>query len=154
MQAACAGVEFYVGVFAVGWVGAVPQASTAMSTFFALKDGQVIVAERDGLAGAHGDAGFLFAGDAELFVEEDDVIGEAGYGLDFAAHQQCILVRDQQAAIEGNLWPAAGGEQGIVERTAVCEGYGCGFFRVRPSVEWEICLWVGGCVRARKAGRR
>ncbi len=78
--------------------------------------GSAVFAQRDGLAGAHGDAGLLLAGDAEILVEEDDVIGEAGHGLDFAAHQQRVLLRDQQAAVEGNLRPAAGGEQGIVER--------------------------------------
>ena len=50
------------------------------------------------------------------------MIGEAGHGLDFAAHQQRVLMRDEQAAVEGNLRPAARGEQGIVERAAVGQG--------------------------------
>ena len=72
----------------------------------------------DGLAGTHGDAGFFGAGDAEGGVAEDDVIGEAGHGLHFAAQQQGVLLGDEQAAVEGNLGPAAGGEQGVVERAA------------------------------------
>jgi hypothetical protein len=119
VKAASAGVEFDVRVFAFGRVGAVPQASAAMSTFFALEGGQVVVAQRDGLAGAHGDAGLLLASNAELFIEEDYVIGETGHGLDFAAHQKCVLVRDQETAVEGDLRPASGGEQGIMEWTAV-----------------------------------
>ena len=107
---------------AVGRVSAVPQTCAAVDAFFALEGGHAVGAERDGLAGAHGDAGFLLAGDAELVVEEDDVIGEAGHGLHFAAHQQRVLVRDEQTAVEGNLGPAARGQQRIVERAAGVDG--------------------------------
>ena len=125
-----AGAEIYVGVFAVGGLGAVPQAGAAVCAFFAFEGGQAVVAQGDGLAGTHGDAGFLDAGDAELLVEKDDVIGKAGHGLHLAAHQKRVLVSDQQAAVEGNLRPAARGEQGIVEWAAIRKGYGSGIFQL------------------------
>ena len=131
MQAARAGAEFDVGVLAVGRLAAVPQACAAVDALFALEGGRAVLALRDGLAGAHGDAGLLAAGDAELRVAEDDVIGEAGHGLHLAAHQQRVLLRDQQAAIEGNLRPAARGEQGIVEGAAIGDGQSCGLFQLQ-----------------------
>ncbi len=57
-----------------------------------------------------------------LLVEEDDVIGEARHGLHLAAHQQRVLMRDQQSAVEGNLGPAARRQQRIVQRAAVVQG--------------------------------
>ena len=53
-------------------------------------------------------------------VAEDNVIGEAGHRLDLAAHQERVLLRDQQTAVEGNLRPAARGQQGVVKRAAIC----------------------------------
>ena len=93
-----------------------------MDAFFALEGGRALGAERDGLAGTHADAGFFQARDAALAVEEDDVIGVAGHGLHFAAHQQRVLVGDEETAVEGNLRPAAGAHERVVERAAVVEG--------------------------------
>ena len=55
-------------------------------------------------------------------VEKHDMIGEARHGLHLAAHQQRILMRDEQTAVEGNLRPAARGHQRIVQRAAVVHG--------------------------------
>ena len=93
-----------------------------MDALLALEGGQSIGAERDGLAGAHGHASFVFALGANGEVAEVDVIGESGRGLDFAAHQQRVLVGHEQAAVEGDLRPAAGAEQGVVEGAAVLHG--------------------------------
>ena len=88
-------------------------------------------------------------------VEEDDMVGEAGHGLHLAAHQQRVLLRDQQAAVEGNFGPAAGGEQGVVERAAVGQGSAAASFSLRPSDvgrSRRICLWAGGmCAVQREA---
>lgn len=93
-----------------------------MDAFFAFEDGHFIGAQGDGLTGAHGDAGVLFAGDAEVQVAEDDVIGKARHGLDLAAHQQSVLMRNKKAAIEFDLRPSARGEQGVVQGTAIGQG--------------------------------
>src|ERR1035437_8021131 len=87
VQTARAGAEFDVGVLAVGGLVAVPQACAAVDALFALEVGRTVLALRNGLAGAHGYACLLSARDAKLRIAEDDVIGEAGHGLDFAAHQ-------------------------------------------------------------------
>ena len=50
-------------------------------------------------------------------VDKDHVIGVAGGGLHLAAHQQRVLVRDQQLAVEGNRRPAAGVHEHIVKRS-------------------------------------
>ena len=100
MQAARAGAEFYVGVDAVRGLAAVPETCAAVGAFFALEGGRAVFAEGDGLAGAHGDARLLIAADAEADVAEDDVIGEAGHGLNLAAKEQCVLMGDEQAAVE------------------------------------------------------
>ena len=51
-----------------------------------------------------------------------DVIGVAGHGLHFAAHEQRILVRHENPAVERNLGPAARGHERIVQRAAGVEG--------------------------------
>ena len=56
-----------------------------------------------------------------LAIEKDNVIGEAGHGLHFAAHQQRILLGDENSAVERNLGPAARGHQRIVQRAAGVE---------------------------------
>ena len=78
MQAARAGAELDVGVFAIGGLAAVPQACAAVDALFALEVGRAVLALRDGLAGAHGYAGLFAAGDAEFGIAEDGVIGEPG----------------------------------------------------------------------------
>ena len=100
-----------------------------MNALFAFKGRYAVVAQRDGLAGAHGDAGLLHAGNAEPRVAEDDVVGKAGHGLHLAADQQSVLLRDQQAAIEGNLRPAAHREQGIMQRAPIFESHRNGLFQ-------------------------
>ena len=128
MQSARSGAEFEIGVLAVGRFGAVPHAAAAVDALLAFEDGKIVGAQRDGLAGAHGDAGLFVAGGAEAQVAEDHVIGKAGHGLHFAAHQQGVLMRDQQAAVEGNLGPAARRHQRIMQRAAILEReFGCVF---------------------------
>ena len=109
-----------------------------MDAFFALKGGRAVFSQRDGLAGTHGDAGLLFAGDAKLRIAEGDVIGESGHGLDLAADEERVLLRDQQAAVEGNLRPAARREQGIMERASVGHG------QLRCIFELQSIGGVGG----------
>jgi len=98
----------------------------------------VVSGEGEGLSGAHGDAGFLDAGNAELLFEEDDVISESGHCLDFAAHEQRVLLGNEQATVEGNIRPAAGVEHGVVEGTAIFEGDGGGLCQL------ELRGGVGG----------
>ncbi len=83
--------------------------------------GSAFLAQRDRLARAHRDARLLLAGDAAPPVEKHHVIGESRHGLHLAAHQQRILVRHQQLAVEGNLRPAARRHQRIVQRAPVVE---------------------------------
>lgn len=151
MEAAGAGAEVYVAVLAVGGLGAVPKACAAVDAFFSFEFGDAVVAGGDGLAGAHGDAGFLGAGDAEVGVAEGDVVSESGEGLDFAAEEEGILLGDEEAAVEGNFRPAAGGEQGVVERAAVGEGEGGGVFELEAGIGGDLLVGGGGCVRR---GRR
>ena len=93
-----------------------------MDAFLALEVGRAVGAERDGLAGAHADAGFFLAGDAALTIQKHDVIGIAGYGLHLAAHQQRILVRNEKTAVERDLRPAARRHERVVQRAAGVEG--------------------------------
>ena len=103
-----------------GGLAAVPETGAAVNAFFAFKGWDAFGAFGDGLAGTHGDAGLFFASDAEAGASEDYVVGEAGHGLDLAAHQECVLLSDEETAVEGDLRPAAGGEQGVVKRTSAC----------------------------------
>ena len=52
------------------------------------------------LAGAHRHACLLLARHAQLRIAEDHMIGKPGHGLHLAAHQQRILLRHQQPAVE------------------------------------------------------
>jgi len=87
----------------------------AVNALLALEGGRAVLAQRDRLPRAHRDAGLLVARNAKARIAEDDMIGESGHRLHLAADQQRVLLRDQQAAVEGNLRPAACGEQGVVE---------------------------------------
>ena len=99
---------------------AVPQTRSAVHTLLAIERGQVIVASRDGLSRAHFDAQFRFAFATEFGANKDHVIGISGWCLHATAHQQCILMGDQQLAVERNLWPAIGIHDAVVEGTALC----------------------------------
>ena len=126
-----------------------------MDALFALEGGRAVFAQRDGLARTHGDAGFLLAGDAKLRIAEGDVIGEAGHRLDLAADEERVLLRDEQAAIEWNLRPAARGEQDIVERAPVSDGQLCCVLELqrvgRVGGEWANLLV---CRRGARAQRK
>ena len=94
MKAACSGAEIYVSFFFIGGA-AIPQAGTAVDALLAIECRYAIFATRDGLSGTHFDTEFRFAILAELGTGEDNVIGVGRWGLDTAAHQKGILVRDQ-----------------------------------------------------------
>ena len=49
-------------------------------------------------------------------IDKDDVIGITGRRLHLSAHQQRVLMRDQQFAVEGNRRPAARVHEHIVKR--------------------------------------
>ena len=114
MEAAGACYEGYVAVFAFRGLGAVPKASAAVNAFFALECWEAVGALGDCLAGAHGYTGFLSALFAEGGVSEKYMIRKAGHGLDLATDEERVLLGDEETAVEGNLRPAADGEQGIV----------------------------------------
>jgi len=136
VEAAGASYEGYVAVFAFGGLGAVPEASAAVNALFSLEGGEAVGALGDGLARAHGYAGFLAACGAEFQVAEDYVVGETGHGLDLATDEERILLGDEEAAVEGNLRPATDGEQGIVQGAVFGDGSGGGLvkLRVMPSI--------------------
>ncbi len=87
-----------------------------MNTLLALEGGQGRAAFGDGLAGTHGDASLLSACGTGLEIAKDDVIGKARHGLNLAAHQERILLCDEETAVERNLRPAVDREQDIVKR--------------------------------------
>ena len=96
MQAAGTGLERNDGelrVLGIGF-GAVPEAGTAVDAFFAIKNRAAVLAGRDGLAGTHFHTDLAAAGFALGGVGEGDVVGVAVRGLDFAAHEQGVLMRD------------------------------------------------------------
>src|ERR1035438_4132704 len=119
MQPSGASEEFDVARLTVGRMSAVPQTSPAVYALFTLKRGRAVCTLCDGLTGTHCDTGFLSARPAQILVEKPHMVRKSGHGLDLAAHQECILLRDQQAAVEGNLRPAARCKQCIVEGTAL-----------------------------------
>ena len=89
-----------------------------MHALFAFEDRQPVCTLGDGLSGAHSDAGLFGADGADACVTEGNVVGESGHGLDLAAHEQRVLLRDKQLAVEWNLGPSALGQQRIVQRSA------------------------------------
>jgi hypothetical protein len=96
VEAAGAGLEADEGVFGVVRMGfgAVPQAGAAVDAFLAVEDGAAVFAGGDGLAGTHLHTNLAVAGFAVVRIEEDDVVGVAGRGLDFATHEQGVLMGD------------------------------------------------------------
>ena len=94
-----------------------------------------------------------------LAIEKDDVIGEAGHGLHLAAHQQRVLVRDQQPAVERNLGPAARRHQRIVQRAAVIESDSGGVAQLRGRLGYgaeraNLLAARAECAPGARAGRR
>ena len=71
-------------------------------------------AGREGLAGTYLDAELRGASRAELRVEGNHVVGVAGRGLHLAAHEQRVLVGDEQPAVEGDVGPAAAVHERVV----------------------------------------
>ena len=61
------------------------------------------LAARDCLAGAHLGAEFFRAGFADSGVSEADVVVEPGGCLNFAAHEEGVLVGYQELAIVGDV---------------------------------------------------
>src|SRR5579872_6387641 len=100
-----------------------------MDAFFAIEYRGVtaIRVRLDGLARTDIDARLRHAEVATLLVDEADMVAEPGRPLNFAADQQCILVRNQQLPVVGNRRPAAAVHQDIVQRNTV-------LFRVRPDL--------------------
>ncbi len=122
MQSARAGLELNIGALAVGRVRAVPQARTAVDALLTLEKRRAIEAKSDGLAGTHTDAGFFLAGNAAAAIQEDDVIGVAGHGLNFSAHEKRILVSHENPAVKRNFRPTARGHERVVQRDAGVDG--------------------------------
>ncbi len=85
-----------------------------MDALFAVEDRNSGVARGDGLPGTHLDAHLADAALAEVRIDEPYVVGEAGGRLHFAAHEQGVLVRDQQLAIVRDGRPTDAVHQGVV----------------------------------------
>ena len=60
------------------------------------------------------------------------MVGETEHRLHFAAHQECILLSDQEPSVERNLRPAARCHQYIVKGAALSGGVHRDFFEVQP----------------------
>src|SRR6516162_10204947 len=84
----------------------VPQTRSAVDTLFTIEGGQIVVASRDGLSRAHFDTQLRFTFLTEFRTTKDHVIGVSRRCLHATAHQQRILMRDQQFPVERSLWPA------------------------------------------------
>jgi hypothetical protein len=122
MQPAGTGSEIDVARLAASFSEAIPQAGAAEDAFFAIEIWDAIFTARDGLARTHFDAQFRFAVEAELRPNENYVIGISGLRLNAAAHEQSILLRDQQFSVERNFGPATAGHDLVVKGNAAGDG--------------------------------
>lgn len=87
MKSACSRAEGQVYAFGVSreWGCAIPAACTAVHAFFPVKRGRTFGARTDGLAGTGLNAYFRAAGFAQMWVEEQDMVGVARRGLDLTS---------------------------------------------------------------------
>ena len=83
-----------------------------MDAFLAVKGGQAVFARRDGLAGTDFDAQFGAALLALIGKNKRDMIGVTLRGLHFPAHEQGVLMRDEQLAVVRNGRPAGAFHEG------------------------------------------
>ena len=86
METAGAGLEAdeaELWVVGMGF-GTVPEAGTAVDALLTVEGRPTAFSRDDGLAGAHFHTDFAAAGFAVARIKEDDVVGVAGGGLDFA----------------------------------------------------------------------
>lgn len=104
MQAAGGGTEFKDGAPGVFGVrrGTIPNASAAVNAFLAVKDREAIRTGCDRLAATDFDANLRAAAFTKVRIKEHDMVGVTGRGLYLAAHQQRVLMRDEQFAVVGN----------------------------------------------------
>ena len=117
MQPARARAELQVGApFDALW--AVPHASAAEHALLAIEIGRPFQASGDRLSGTHLDAQLGPALPAHLEVAEANVVGVPRWRLNFAAHQQHVLMRYQQRTIVSDRGPATGIHQGVMQRSA------------------------------------
>ena len=77
-----------------------------MNAFFTVKRRRASGAGRDGLATTNFDTNLCATLLTKFGVEKYNMIRVASRRLYFAAHQQCILMRDEEFAVEWNRRPA------------------------------------------------
>src|ERR1700757_2029243 len=122
MQTAGTGAEIDIARLAASFSQTIPQTGAAEDAFFAIEIRDAIFTARDGLARTHFDAEFWFTVHADLWANENYVIGIAGLRLNAAAHEQSVLLRDQQFSIERNFGPATTGHDLVVNANAAGDG--------------------------------
>ena len=125
MEAAGGGAEFddrALGVFGV-WRGAIPDARAAVNAFLAVENRDAARAGRDGLTGTDLDANLRAATSRKDSGRETRCGRRNRRGLNFAAHQQRVLMRDEEFAVERDRGPA----DPVHERVVGANAFGSAF---------------------------
>src|SRR6266702_1387810 len=111
-----------------------------MNTLFAIEQRHSGFTLRNGLPRAHRNTGSFLALFTQLRIAENNMIRKAWGRLHFSAHQQRVLMRNQQLAVVFNLWPAAGIHDCVMQwPPARCGRASCGLQLLRLQT-WGVEL--------------
>src|SRR5690348_17915315 len=114
MKSSRSSVEIDISLALGRCLAAIPDTAAAVDAFLALEHRNVFGTKRESLAGTHRDARLVLAMNAKSGIAKGYVICESRHGLHLAAHQQGVLMRDQQLPVKSDRGPATGGHQCVM----------------------------------------